>query len=253
MFDALHAAFSISVSMQMEIHQSETTTNNFIRGDFKFKLQALCLHMMAEMMVILAPFLSFTTSYTPNKTHNMFVLMLDPCFKCLDVVKAFVGWEKVMEMVVEYDTKSLVPLLVATFHLQNLGSIDPIDALVVTNRNSIFGQVTSNGATLQGLLKNEISLFHHLHVKLEHYLLLLTWWKSHELQFPNISFVARKILKILGSQIETKRIFNIVGVLTSLCHCRLGVENLDKFVIIMKNRSSNARVDCMREGKSLAS
>jgi nitrate reductase NapAB chaperone NapD len=51
-------------------------------------------------------------------------------------------------------------------------------------------------------------------------------------------------------QIETE-IFNIVGVLTSLRHCQLGVENLDKLVIIMKNWSSDARVDCMHKGKSL--
>jgi hypothetical protein len=88
-------------------------------------------------------------------------------------------------------------------------------------------------------------------VKPEHCLLPLTWWKSHELQFPNISFVARKVFRILGSHIEIERIFSIAGVLTSLHHCRLGVENLDKLVIIMKNWSSNARVDCMCERKSL--
>jgi hypothetical protein len=34
-------------------------------------------------------------------------------------VKGFVGRAKVMQMVVEYDGKSLMPLLVATFKIQN--------------------------------------------------------------------------------------------------------------------------------------
>jgi hypothetical protein len=44
-----------------------------------------------------------------------------------------------------------------------------------------YGLATSNEATLQGLLKNELSLFCHLHMKPKHYILPLTWWKSHEL------------------------------------------------------------------------
>ncbi len=103
---------------------------------------------MVEVMVILAPFLSFTTTYTPSKAHNMLVLMLDLHFKCMDVVKAFVGWAKVMEMVVEYDTKSIMPFVVASFHLQNLGCVDPIVALVVINEDFIFSLVTSNETTL---------------------------------------------------------------------------------------------------------
>jgi hypothetical protein len=100
--------------------------------------------MMAKVMVVLASFLSFATTCTPSKAHSVLALMLDSCFKCLDVVKTFVGWAKVMEMVVEYDIKSLMLLLVVAFHLQNPSSIDPTNALVVVNEDSIFGPVTSN-------------------------------------------------------------------------------------------------------------
>lgn len=132
--------------MKMEIQQSETTTSNFIKGDFESKLQALHLCMMVEVMVVLAPFLSFATTYTPNKAHNMLALMLDPHFKCLDVVKAFVGRAKVKEMVAKYDIKSLMPLLMATFHLQNPNFVDPIDALVVAWWPSDLKQSYSVGA-----------------------------------------------------------------------------------------------------------
>jgi hypothetical protein len=39
----------------------------------------------------------------------MLTLMLDSRFKSLDVVKAFVGWVKVIQIVVEYDNKTLLP------------------------------------------------------------------------------------------------------------------------------------------------
>jgi hypothetical protein len=112
--------------------------------------------MMAEVMEVLVPFLSFATTYIPSNVNNMFALMLDLHFKCLDLVKYFMRWAKVMEMVVEYETKSLMSLVVVAFHLQNLGSVDPIDALVVADEDSIFGSVTSTKETLCGLLKNEL-------------------------------------------------------------------------------------------------
>jgi hypothetical protein len=104
--------------------------------------------MMAKVMAILVPFLSFATTYIPNKAHNMLVLMLDTCFKCLNVVKAFVGRAKTMEKVAKYDTKSLMVLIVVAFHLQNLSSIDLIDALMVVDEDSISCLVTSNKITM---------------------------------------------------------------------------------------------------------
>jgi hypothetical protein len=62
-----------------------------VRGDFEFKLEALQVCMMVEIQVVLALFLAFASTYNVNKAHNMLALMLNPCFKSLDVVKAFVG------------------------------------------------------------------------------------------------------------------------------------------------------------------
>ncbi len=95
--------------------------------------------------------------------------------------------------------------------------------------------MASNGSTLHELLKNELGLFHHLLVKLDQACLWsLTWWKSCEVRFLNVSFVARQILGILGSHIEIKQIFSIVGVLTSLQHYRLSVDNFNKLVMGIK-------------------
>jgi hypothetical protein len=41
----------------------------------------------------------------------------------------------------------------------------------------------------------------------------LTLWRTHEGQFPNVAFLAKQILGILSFWIETKRVFNLVGVL----------------------------------------
>ncbi len=146
---------------------------------------------------------------------------------------------------VKYDNMNWMSLLVVAFQFQSLGIVGLTELLMVDDDESIFGAMTSKEAILNGLLKNELSLVHCLHVKLENYLLPLIGWNSHEIWFPNMSFVAWQILGIPKSQIEIEILFNIVGMLTSLWHCKLGVKNLNKLVMIMKNWSTDARVNCL--------
>jgi hypothetical protein len=80
------------------------------------------------------------------------------------VVKVFVGWEKIIEIMVKYDSKTLLPLMVATFHFLN-PTIDGLLKATPIDDDSIFGVMTSNATTLHKLLKNELGLFH-LHVKI---------------------------------------------------------------------------------------
>jgi hypothetical protein len=89
-------------------------------------------------------------------------------------VKGFIGREKMIQMVVEYDNRTLMPLLVAIFQFQNLNTVGLIEPSMVNNEKSIFGAMNSNEATLQGLLKNELFSFHHLHVKPKDCLLSIT-------------------------------------------------------------------------------
>ncbi len=49
----------------------------------------------------------------------MLTLMLDPHFKSFDAMKTFVGHAKVIQMMVEYDNKILLPLLVVAFQFLN--------------------------------------------------------------------------------------------------------------------------------------
>ncbi len=80
------------------------------------------------------------------------------------MVKVFVGWEKIIEIMVKYDSKTLLPLMVATFHFLN-PTIDGLLKATPIDDDSIFGVMTSNATTLHKLLKNELGLFH-LHVKI---------------------------------------------------------------------------------------
>jgi hypothetical protein len=48
------------------------------------------MQMMAKVLVALVPFLSFASTYSISKAHNMLVLMLDLHFKSIKVVKTFV-------------------------------------------------------------------------------------------------------------------------------------------------------------------
>lgn len=77
--------------MKNEIKQCETISMNLMMGDFEYKLGALQVHMIIELMAILVPFLSFTYTYSASKVQNMLALMLDPCFKSLEVLKTFLG------------------------------------------------------------------------------------------------------------------------------------------------------------------
>jgi hypothetical protein len=50
-----------------------------------------------------------------------------------------------------------------------------------------------------------------------------------------ISFLAKQVFRILRFHIETKRVLNLVEVLTTLRCCCLQVQNLDWIIIIINN------------------
>jgi len=67
--------------------------------------------MKFEMIIMLKSFLAFAFSLQPPSAHNMLVLMLDPCFKNLRLIRNYVRLEVVMEIVIEYDCTIWMPLL----------------------------------------------------------------------------------------------------------------------------------------------
>ncbi len=49
----------------------------------------------------------------------------------------------------------------------------------------------------------------------------LEWWAKHESLFPIVAFLVHHILGIVCSQIEIKRFFSLVEILTNLRRCHL--------------------------------
>jgi hypothetical protein len=72
------------------------------------------------------------------------------------VVKVFIGQTKVIQIVVEYDNKTILPLLVVAFHFLNPTSDGLVQATPIDD-DSIFGVMTSNETTLQRLLENNLA------------------------------------------------------------------------------------------------
>jgi len=71
-------------------------------------------------------------------------------------VKVFIGQTKVIQIVVEYDNKTILPLLVVAFHFLNPTSDGLVQATPIDD-DSIFGEMTSNETTLQRLLENNLA------------------------------------------------------------------------------------------------
>jgi hypothetical protein len=56
--------------------------------------------------------------------------------------------------------------------------------------------------------------------------------------------LVHKMLGIVGYQIKSKQIFNVVGIITNFWRSRLGIDNFDHLVLVIKNWLNNAYVGC---------
>jgi hypothetical protein len=59
---------------------------------------------------VIKPFLDFLRFFDALQGHNMIAIMLDPCFKALNIVESLVGCENVIILTFEYDVKIVIPL-----------------------------------------------------------------------------------------------------------------------------------------------
>jgi hypothetical protein len=62
--------------------------------------------------------------------------------------------------------------------------------------------------------------------------------------FLTIGFFVQQILEIVGSQIETKRIFSLAEIIVNLRKCRLQTYNLEKLVFVNKKWPNDPRIGC---------
>ncbi len=66
----------------------------------------------------------------------------------------------------------------------------------------------------------------------------------HEGRFPNVAFLAKQILGVLGSKIETEWVFSLARVLIVLKCNHLQVENMDPIITMVKNWLDDPHANC---------
>jgi hypothetical protein len=175
--------------------------------------------------------------------------MLDLHFKNLQLIRDYVGLELAIQVVVNFDREILMPLLLTIYH-----ALTPNSAIVTSVASTVvelgvFGSLAFTKKVAMGLITIELLLFRRTAMPIDLFSPFI-WWAKHEQQFSNLTYLAQQVMGIVGSQIETKRIFNMVGVITSLKRCQLGIENLDKLVTIMKNWPNDPKFECTSGPKS---
>jgi hypothetical protein len=84
-------------------------------------------------------------------------------------------------------------------------------------------EVTSEPS--KNIVKRKLLIFKCYQVNVNEITCLLRWWEKYEMLFLTIGSFIWQILGIVGSQIEIKRIFFIVGILINLKRCHLQLYN----------------------------
>ncbi len=110
------------------------------------------------------------------------------------------------------------------------------DLITLKNDDYFFGLIFSFDDAIMSTLKNELHVFQWLCVRPTKTKNPLVWWVAHVVQFPHVSFVFCQVFGIVGSHIETERVFNIVGVIMNLWQSWIGIDNLDCVILVVKKR-----------------
>jgi len=158
----------------------------------------------------------------------MLSLMLDPGFKSFHLVSSFVGQEEGVNIVDEYDRRTLYPTLLKCYHhlhplTKSIGCVDQTSD--EDSSLDIFQQTTSTSGPSKELVTKQLLIFIRYQVYPKDIKCPLQWWGKHEAMFPIVGFLACQILGIVGSQIKIERIFFLMGILTNLRRCHLQSKN----------------------------
>ncbi len=144
--------------------------------------------------------------------------------------------------------RSLFPMLLK-FHQH----LHPIVESKIAKQNidvdinlNIFEMSITYNEPVRKPVNMELLFFKHYHVDSKEIKCPLEWWEKHESLFPIVGFLARQILGIPKSQVETKHIFSLARFLTNLKRCHLQCDNLEILTFVTKNWHDDDRVDYRR-------
>ncbi len=88
----------------------------------------------------------------------------------------------------------------------------------------IFKMTTNTNELVKKIVYTNFFNFERFQLDVENIKKKFQWWEKHESMFPTIGFLAHQILSIIGPQIETERIFSLVGVFTNFKKYRLQLD-----------------------------
>jgi hypothetical protein len=208
--------------------------------DMHMKVKQLNVNMQRQVTIILRPFLDLMYFFNPTKVHNMVIFMLDPRLKDLSLVVDYVGHFFTIKIAIVYDIEFFLPTL-KTLYQKHHGQSNSSSIVVqkhVCNPNVVFRvglskeetcfeqisvisftylENTLNSFVLVCTLKltcvttylskfrfnKSCPYFWTFDVPLEEAKDPLLWWSKHEGVFSIAAKLAKMIIGILGSQIET--------------------------------------------------
>jgi hypothetical protein len=91
-----------------------------------------------------------------------------------------------------------------------------IETLAMDLNDSLFDGPSCLTKFFKRILVVELLMFHQHSITPKECACPLLWWKTNYHKWLNGAWLARHILVILGSQIETKQIFSVINIFTSL-------------------------------------
>ncbi len=98
----------------------------------------------------------------------------------------------------------------------NFVTIEPIGFIMV--ELGVFESLAFNEEATLGPFKVELFLFKKFTMLVDPFNPLI-WCAHHEWHFFNLSYLAHQVMDVVGSQIKTKNIFNMVEFIRSLKCC----------------------------------
>ncbi len=146
----------------------------------------------------------------------------------------FGGHSNAIQLAFEYDLNAFSMVCFETLNhtIETCTSTNHDD---LEERGNMFGVKTSFEQSSWALVIGELSLFKRLSIPSFAFKDPFLWWCNHEGQFSNVAFLAKFFFGIPSSQIETKNIFNLVGV-WKLCNNAIYKWKFwDRIITIVKN------------------
>ncbi len=139
----------------------------------------------------------------------------------------------------------VVPFLMVCFDRLNHVASTPANVAIGPKLEKNMSKVgASTEEFSRSLVTGELYLFKKLSILSFACANPLAWRLTHEGQFPNVGFLVKQILGIMGSPIEIELVFNLARVLIALRCCRLQLENVDRIITVVKNWLDDAHANC---------